>query len=197
MALLANIFMYARQYFRGGSISVSIGNLWGWESSRDVVLIVAAMAVLATVLNYFVGPALKVILDIFRYAVDGPYRRLLLKELDSVLGKIEPGIDDRRRIAVVAHSLGTVIAVDSLVSSSCWGTADSVVLVTMGSPLKRFFFRFFPNLFFPGSAFDSARIIASRVAAFRWINCYRPWDQVGTRIGLPENAGLHEECTGL
>jgi hypothetical protein len=37
--------------------------------------------------------------------------------------------------------------------------------------------------------------LARRFQSFRWINCYRPFDQVGTQIGLPNRSWLRETST--
>jgi alpha-beta hydrolase superfamily lysophospholipase len=49
----------------------------------------------------------------------------------------------------VAHSLGTVIAIDAVLNSESFAPSDRITLITMGSPLLRFF---------PGS---------SRISSFR------------------------------
>jgi hypothetical protein len=193
LSFLVNVVIYFRAYLHGNV--VSLGDVWGWKLSRNVALVMIGMAILTIILNSLVGPSLKVTLDIFRYAVDVLYHRQLLLELDSLVDHIEACSDGRRRIAVVAHSLGTVIAIDSLVNRNCWRPTDSITLFTLGLPLKRFFFRFFPRLFFPASSLKCAQLIAPRVAGFRWMNCYRPWDQIGTLLGLPNVPGLKEEST--
>jgi hypothetical protein len=126
------------------------------------------------------GQFLKILLDIFRYIGDGSYRAATQQ---CVASKIS-GSGRPSEFIVVAHSLGTVIAVDSLVNSAAWQKTDVVTLVTLGSPLRRFFFRFFPNLYFPCTAARCANLISTHVGRFRWVNCYRPKDYVGTEIGF-------------
>jgi hypothetical protein len=77
-----------------------------------------------------------------------------------------------------------VIALHSLLSSEEWGENARITLITLGSPIRRFFMRFFPGLFFPASITTAAAAVATRVRNFRWINCYRPLDQVGTALGF-------------
>ena len=89
-----------------------------------------------------------------------------------------------------------MIALDSLVNSPAWTASDSAVLVTFGSPIRRFFIRFFPRYLFPASVDASARIVASRLRHFTWINIHRRWDYVGSGLGLGR-AGLGADiCTG-
>ena len=85
---------------------------------------------------------------------------------------------------------------DSLVNSHIWTGADSVTLVTLGSPLKRFFFRFFPRLYFPRKANECAAIASAKLMRFRWVNCFRPKDQVGTSVGLAGAPSRIDVSTG-
>jgi hypothetical protein len=154
-----------------------------------LVLCVVLIPVLAFLLHrvyvgFSTGP-IKVILDIFRYISDAKYR-LKLQELvhTKVQNLRAMSTDGSLELIIVAHSLGSVIAIDSLVNGEVWCKKDCVTLITLGSPLRRYFFRFFPRLYFPPTANDSSRMIASRILAFRWINCYRPWDQIGASLGL-------------
>ena len=80
-------------------------------------------------------------------------------------------------------------------SSNAWRSDDRVLLVTMGSPLRRFFFRFLPDLFFPPSADAIGDCVSARLGDFRWANVYRPWDQVGGRLKLSRH-GSAERSTG-
>ncbi len=91
---------------------------------------------------------------------------------------------------ILAHSLGSVIALDSLIASSVWTGNTDVVLITMGSPLRRFFSRFFPDMVIPDDLNFSARLVANRVRSFSWLNCYRPFDQIGARLGLDHSIGI-------
>jgi len=172
---------------------VSIPKLNDWASSQPllgVLLLLWVSYILLITIRTFaastlspVGFLLKVMLDVFRYVGDPEYRVCLQQVMDTTIEDVR----DRRESCswyVIAHSLGTVIAVDSLVNSSAWKPADAVTLITFGSPLKRFFFRFFPNMLFPPSASECSRLIASRVGKFRWINCYRSRDYVGTTMGF-------------
>jgi hypothetical protein len=170
-------------------------DLFGLSAVKFLIFTTLILLASAWIVKSLIGPSLKVLLDIFRYVADQEYRGLLLHKLDTLISGIAPSQDGTRHLVIVAHSLGTVIAVDSLVRSECWKPNDHVSLFTLGSPLKRFFFRFFPNLLFPPNAFLCAQMMARRVARFRWMNCYRPWDQIGTAIGLPEVSGSYETST--
>ena len=131
------------------------------------------------------APSLKIALDIFRYIGNTSYRDKIQSHLNSEIQKLSgDGAKPPKPLFIVSHSLGTVIAIHSLLSSEVWSENARITLITLGSPVRRSFMRFFPGLFFPASITDVAAAIAGRVREFRWINCYRPWDQVGTALGL-------------
>jgi hypothetical protein len=143
---------------------------------------------LGTLLAWICGFGVKILLDIFRYAGEPTYRTRIQEFVSTVVTSSRGTPGEAAHFVVLAHSLGSVIAVDSLLNSDAWLNSDRVTLVTMGSPLKRFFFRLFPTVFFPDSADVCAKALCHRFAGFRWINCYRPFDQIGTRIGLTKTS---------
>lgn len=92
---------------------------------------------------------------------------------DGVHGRAQPGHGDCHRCGA---EFGEFRAVRS----------DHVDNDGLSSP--EVFSGFFPDLFFPAKA----RIALTRLrpamqdyAGLRWINCCRPWDQIGTRLSLP------------
>jgi hypothetical protein len=155
-----------------------------------------ALAVLHVLLRrMWVGGILKVLLDIVRYMGSPRYRQTLQEELDKTVGSLKP-LSGRRRILILAHSLGSVIAVDSLINSTVWKREDDVFLVTLGSPIRRFFLRFFPGYVFPNSVEQSAGAIARRIGVFSWVNIHRLWDYVGGGLNLALTKVGTEVCTG-
>ncbi len=144
----------------------------------------------------WVGGPLKVILDIVRYLGDPPYRARLQTELDQRLQALPVTPAGSRSVVLYAHSLGSVIALDSLCNSAAWQATDDVLLVTLGSPIKRCFIRLFPRYLFPPSVRAAARTVASRLGTFRWINLHRRWDYVGTSLGLDRGGVGVDLCTG-
>src|SRR6185295_11752808 len=78
----------------------------------------------------------------------------------------------------------------------CFSRTDSIMLVTAGSPVVRWFFRFFPAVFFPPSVAAVSDLVRERVATFRWINVYRPFDYVGANLGLSRHGVGRDICTG-
>jgi hypothetical protein len=171
------------------AIAVSIG--------ATILLIVAAALVggfHVIVRQLWIGGPLKVLLDIVRYLGSPTYRTTLQRAFDERIHALDTAGEDGRRVVLLAHSLGSVIALDSLINSTAWRTTDSVHLVTLGSPIKRSFIRFFPGYLFPPSIDRAARVAAARLDRFSWINIHRPWDYVGTGLGL-ERAGVGEDLS--
>ena len=88
------------------------------------------------------------------------------------------------RIVLVAHSLGTVIATDTLLSQRRLDpTADCMVdLVTAGSPLRRLIHRLMPHR--AAEPLETRAMLAatSGVRVERWFNCFRSLDLVGTAL---------------
>jgi hypothetical protein len=164
------------------------------EYSVAFMLLAAGIVVVGAAAQALLGrplsAVLKVLLDVFRYTARPAYRGRIQAMLDQLVSSMP----DRssRGVVIVAHSLGSVIAVHSLCRSAVWRSDDKVALITFGSPLRRFFFRFFPHLFFPDTADDCAVLIARRLGAFRWINCYRPFDYIGTSIRLSTTGWTQE-----
>jgi hypothetical protein len=176
--------------------------LWGevlpfpayvFATNGAVVTLVVMCWLAAQVTRSLVAPSLKILLDIFRYVSVPKYRDWIQQGLDEAIE--EERKKGRRLFVLLAHSLGSVIAADSLINSVAWQPQDRVLLVTMGSPLRRFFFRFLPELFFPPSADAVGDAAGARLGDFRWANVYRPWDQVGARLGLTRR-GSAERSTG-
>ena len=136
-----------------------------------------------------VATIFKIIADISKYFGDENYRDRILFELDTLISNQHKST----RIVLLAHSLGSVIAVDSLLRGSVWTRDHHVTLLTAGSPLKRLVWRFFPGALLADSATACIQIIGSRIGSIAWINCYRPWDQIGTSLGL-SSSSIGEEC---
>ena len=153
-----------------------------------------AFAVLGATFVYALGPGLKVLLDIFRYAADEDYRKSIHDLVRETVKRTNK--DHRGVFYILGHSLGSIIAIDVLLNCDVFASTDQITLITMGSPVKRFFFRFFPNLLFPSGGTRCAQALSSRFQSFRWINCYRPFDQIGTRVGLPTCLWAREVSTG-
>jgi len=130
-------------------------------------------------LVYLLSPLLKIVSDIFRYAGDADYREEIQSRMVEKVRAIGSLRD--RRVFLVGHSLGSVIALNSLLrSDSPWSEAKQIVLVTMGSPLKRLFNRFFPE--WCADPASMATYLAGQKRIVRWINVYRPFDPIGTRL---------------
>ncbi len=118
----------------------------------------------------------KITADICMYLGSPGYRESVSEDFRNELANVTAAESE---ILIAAHSLGSVIAIDGLGRST--NSERKTTLVTMGSPLKRFFSRFFPYSVPPPDVL--ARAIAEHGLSFRWINVYRPRDPIGTVLG--------------
>ena len=159
-----------------------------------VLPLLAVYWTLAWLSRAVAGPTLKILLDIFRYVGDPAYRDKILEGMCEKVA--EHRLEVGRQFVLLSHSLGSVIAVDSLVNSPTWCREDDVLLITMGSPLSRFFFRFFPNALFPDDPKRVAATVAARVRSFAWVNVYRPLDPIGTNLSLTATGCGVDRTTG-
>ena len=133
---------------------------------------------------WYEGP-IKVLLDIARYVGDPHYRVQTLEELDTFIRNRQASSEN---LVIVAHSLGTVIALDYLCN---WGAGDRdrrISLITLGSPYRRFFLSWLPGVLFDRRMSNTVGRISARCRSFRWLNVYRPWDYIGTSLRLADDA---------
>lgn len=135
--------------------------------------LVAAAAVLAWVSWRLLEP----VFDVAYYLGDEAIRDYIHEQLEDDVRAMPGG----RRIIVAGHSLGSVIAVDSLLrGSGVWSRFRRIDLVTAGSPLQRLLAKFFPD------AYPSPDRLAAALAAchgdLSWTNLYRVTDYVGGRL---------------
>jgi hypothetical protein len=122
---------------------------------------------------------LKILADVVLYLGDDEYRRSLIDALAAELLALS---DQDTDLILVTHSLGTVIAADTL--REIVGLRSSqVTFITAGSPLTRLFNRFFPARYPDVKCL--LRQFEASVPNFRWINVYRPFDPIGGSLGLP------------
>lgn len=154
------------------------------------VCAVAATYLLARIRPGF-GHVLKVLLDILLYAGDSRFRKDLHAAFEKEIAAARERTSDGTFV-IVAHSLGSVMALDSLLTSPQWNEREVILLVTMGSPI----WRFFPDHAFPGTPGEAAALIARRIAQFRWINIYRPLDQIGTSLRFAKDFEAIDRSTG-
>jgi hypothetical protein len=100
-------------------------------------------------------------------------------------------------LVILAHSQGTVIALDELAHWSIdRQPLPLITLVTFGSPITQLYQYYFPH-FYPDWKSDQWRVFFSRL--HEWNNFYRLDDYVGTTIDPPPAlAGrFHQEAVGL
>jgi hypothetical protein len=107
----------------------------------SLVLGAVGTSILRVVGSIF-GPLLKVLADIVRYRGDVDYQEGVLSEVSSVISFLQKGSP----VLIAGHSLGSVIALDFLKAhKETLSPFSRVDLVTGGSPIRRFFHRFFPH----------------------------------------------------
>lgn len=155
--------------------------------------ILAAGAIIGAT-SFVLGPFLKVVSDIVRYLGDPAYRERIHAGLLADLERLGP-----RPVVIVAHSLGSVIAVDSLLAHwDAWSRFPRVRLLTCGSPLRRLFHRFFPATYPAPDVLLG--MLRQKYTDVSWANAYRPLDYVGGHLGrvgeitdvrLPQRLRLH------
>lgn len=104
--------------------------------------------------------------------------------LDEVLQ-----LGDVKRLTVVAHSQGTMIAIDVLWLEWAFNRLKGidVDLVTMGCPFTHLYQYYFPHRYpplFDGNTLDTTKWEGSRLDSTvqRWLNIYRIDDFVGTHV---------------
>ncbi len=97
-------------------------------------------------------------------------------------------------LVILAHSQGTVIALDELAHS--WSEPlPPVSLVTFGSPITQLYQYYFPH-FYPNWKSHQWMVLFSRLSD--WTNFYRLDDYVGTTIAAPPalQGAFHQEAIG-
>ena len=118
-------------------------------------------------------------------------RHRMRKVMETVLARENPD-----RIVIVAHSLGSVIAVDELADHAgpcACAFEGTVELVTMGSPVTHLFQHYFPGTYPRDWGDPKWTHFTDRVA--RWRNVHRRDDFVGTAIAGEDAAPLAGKLT--
>lgn len=169
------------------------------------ISIVAALLLVLGV-SLWLSPTLKTALAIVMDVVDHFYvpshgtpvsvlrRRRLERVLDLLLENC-----DRTNLLIVAHSQGTVVALDALrdgvLERKCAGAVDRLRILTVGSPISHIYQHYFEHLY-PCISIESLEL-DTLAGGLEWINVYRADDYVGRLIGgvqpaLPLNVELPE-----
>jgi hypothetical protein len=142
------------------------------------VMFVTLLAAIA--LTYIVMRPLawmfKVIADVLCFLGDEQYAERLKQHVGEALR--QASVSDGDMVIIAAHSLGSVIVAETLLSVIMPNAR--VVLVTLGSPLRRMVARFFGDTW--PAPDQLAHQLRQRHAGFVWLNVYRPWDPIGTKL---------------
>jgi len=146
-----------------------------------------------TKLQRAIGPYFKLLADIVRYIGLPEYRTAIHSELSTTLATVVNG--DCECLVIVGHSLGSVIAIQHLMSNpAVFGTVKRIVLITLGSPIRRLLYRFFPELY--PSPDELARTVEGELHVqgtdFSWINVYRLLDPLGSRLGRQQHSIIQD-----
>jgi len=137
------------------------------------------------------GP-IKILLDIARYVGEPGYRYRTLVQLAAFIRDKQGNSES---LVIVAHSLGTIIALDYLCNWSAGDPDRSISLITLGSPYRRFFLSCLPGVLFDRRLLNTVGRISARYHSFRWLNVYRPWDYIGTSLRLTDDAAGADRST--
>lgn len=143
-----------------------------------------------------IGGPIKVVLDVFRYLGEPGYRERIQQALDNAIVRSRKRAGEDRQFVLAGQGMGAVIALDSILHSREWKETDRVLLVTMASPLRRYFLRLYPGTLFPEYMEDLIHLIVGHLNQFRWINVHRPGDYMGAELGLKPFKG-RDLSTGI
>ena len=193
--VLVSLITLATDYFFPDVPSYSAWH--GFAVARYLLVVLGGFGALALVRHFLVqkwysGP-IKVILDIARYVGDPRYRQRTLVRLDEFARDRQEGSND---LILVAHSLGSIIALDYLRN---WRAADPgrrVWLITLGSPYRRSFLTWLPGVLFEQDTSQTAAAIGEKFRAFHWLNVFRPWDYIGKSLRLAASGAGLDRSTG-
>jgi hypothetical protein len=163
------------------TIQLPDGTSWdlgpGWRELLTAAGAAIALGAVGAAAGWLLWRALKPIVDVVRYVGDEELRAYVHGQLIAKADEYAAGSE----LIIAAHSLGTVIAVDSLLSHpEVWSKFQRIDLLTAGSPLHRLLARFFRDAYPP--VHDLAGVLSRSYPAWRWANVYRPTDYVGGRL---------------
>lgn len=134
---------------------------------------------------------LKIVGDVACFLGDRAYADRLLDLVTEHVEGLAVSQDDR--LVLVGHSLGSVVLAQWLVRRAHIMTNASVVLITMSSPLRRFACRTCSDpAYTPEFVIGCA---SRRFGDFRWLNIYRPFDPIGTRLFARAASGAMDVST--
>lgn len=151
----------------------------GAESGEFITTLIAiylGALVVAAGLRAILGTPLKVYSDIVQYLSSSRFRAETHTTLKKVLEGIEPG----RPVVIVGHSLGSMIAIDYATTARACDLRSVTAIITCGSPLSRFFCRFFADRYLPPSTIRT--LIRRKRPHLLWLNMHQPFDYVGGRV---------------
>jgi hypothetical protein len=157
-------------------------------SYASIVVILGVGIILARAVHMAVAFPLKAFADVFRY-IGVPLYAARLQE--GFVAEFRRVTEDRHHVILLTHSLGSVIAVDALrAHGDLSRNLRRLELVTMGSPLKRFFSTLFPDIF--AAPEDLYAALAAHIPNFNWVNVYRPLDYIGARLSCGSVSPIRE-----
>jgi len=189
---------------------------WLQQFPHEIAVLTASVAtVVIVVLTVFIliadriRIAVKLALDVVNHFVapsqDFPIRKKISERLKDTI-EFQLRNAESPHLVVIAHSHGTVIALDTLFGhfdhndrkwqEGLWekGLRDrvaSLTLLTFGSPVTHIYQHYFSNLYPPFDQIEDLKRISDDEKV-KWVNCYRIDDYVGTFVrgvkpGFPHN----------
>jgi hypothetical protein len=137
------------------------------------------------------NPVLKVLSDVVRYIGSVEHRRKLQCVLANRFNQITADCD---HLIILAHSLGSVIAVDTMLENKkVFANLRQLDFITMGSPLRRLFHGFFPEIYSSVETINGE--LRNHITRFGWVNIYRPLDFIGAHLSSNSESTLTEFST--
>jgi hypothetical protein len=166
--------------------SIHSGAILGSLVSSVVMIVVTLIPI--WLISRVTNPVLKVLSDIARYIGLVKHRRTLQCMLAKRFEQVTADCD---HLIILAHSLGSVIAVDTMLENKkAFANLRQLDFITMGSPLRRMFHRFFPEIYSSVEAIHEE--LRKHIPRFGWVNIYRPLDCIGAHLSANVESTLTE-----
>lgn len=139
-------------------------------------------------LSHYIRDGVKLILDVVNHFT-GPLRGFPVRK--RIASRVEEAIafqlrdGDKPNLVILAHSQGTILAIDALMTGGLWGRikdqVSSLTVLTFGSPITHVYQRYFSLQYPDFEKIESMKALAAEPRV-KWFNVYRIDDYVGTYV---------------